>query len=612
MKKLVVAFAALVAVAAGLSLSLTGGDAVAQDLSDNTIPNQYIVIVQDDVNPGLMASAIGASHGAQVLHTYQDAINGFSFRGSSAAADALARNPNVVSVTPDHELSAIASKKCEKNPGAPGCGGGDPPAESEVLPTGVNRIDADKTVTATSNPATVAVAVLDSGIDTEHADLNVVGGANFVGGTSYDDDFGHGTHVAGTIGAIDNELDVIGVAPGTPLYAVKVLDNRGGGSDATIIGGINWVLLHNSDPLQTQIRVINLSLGGPGLDIDSPLRQAIDAVVASGVVVVVAAGNSATDAAFFLPAAYDSVITVSAINDGSDSFASFSNWGADVDLAAPGVDINSTTMGGGTSGNTWDGTSMASPHVAGAAALYLANNSAASPAQVKEYLILTGEPAPDGGWPGDPDDYAERLVDAEWADPVAPLPNFTPWVQISDPTATTTEFGVSATDYEDGTIDATTIEWFLDDVSQGTGATYTLDGSLPDATYTVKAVATDRFSATGSASRTVVKGFPTFDVAVDVVTDKDTYKNRKQVIITVSVSLGGFLPAGGADVHLDLFTENGTHLIGDRQTNSLGNASFSYRVDARNHGYGTYTVDASGAMPPFGSDAASTTFEVVR
>ena len=166
-------------------------------------------------------------------------------------------------------------------------------------------------------------------------------------------------------------------------------------------------------------------------------------------------------------------------------------------------------------------------------------------------------------------------------------------------------------DFEDGAVAAATIDWYLDGVLDLTdSATYPL--TMPDGTYTITAVAADSATATGSASRTVVKGFPTLDVAVDVVTDKDSYKNRKQVIITVSVSLGGFLPADGADVHLDLFTENGTHLIGDREANSLGNAGFSYRVDARNHGYGTYTVDASGVMPLFGSDTASTTFEVVR
>jgi len=605
MNKFIVVFAALVAVAAGLSLSLTGGDAEAQDLSDNAIPNQYIVIVRGDVDPGAAALSAGATHGAQVLHVYRHAINGFSFRGSAVAADALARNPNIVSVTPDHKLSAVAPKKCEKNANAPGCGGEDPPAESEILPTGVDRIDADLTVTANSNPATVAVAVLDSGIDTDHPDLNVVGGANFVGGISYDDDFGHGTHVAGTIGAVDNELGVIGVAPGTPLYAVKVLNGGGGGSDATIIGGINWVMA------QGNIKVINMSLGGFGFDVDGPLRQAIDAAVASGIVVVVAAGNEASDAATFVPAAYDSVITVSAIDDGNGSFASFSNWGADVDLAAPGVGINSTTVGGGTSGDTWNGTSMASPHVAGAVALYLANNSGALPADVKDYLILTGEPAPDGGWPGDPDDYAERLVDAQWADPAVALPNFTPWVQISDPTGDPIALGASATDYEDGAISGDTIDWYLDGIlALADSATYPLD--LPDGTYTIKAVAMDSAGATGSASRTVVVGFPTFEVAVDVATDKATYRNHKQVIITVSVSLGGFVPAAGADVHLDLFTASGAHLVGNRLTDSFGNAGFSYRVDARNHGYGTYTVDASAVLAPFGSDIASTTFEVVR
>jgi subtilisin family serine protease len=268
-------------------------------------------------------------------------------------------------------------------------------------------------------------------------------------------------------------------------------------------------------------------------------------------------------------------------------------------------------MGGGISGDTWNGTSMASPHVAGAAALYLANNPWATPAQVKEFLILTGEPAPDGGWPGDPDDYAERLVDAEWTDPVASMPNFTPWVQISDPTGTPIVFGASATDYEDGAIPGSAIEWFVDDVSKGSGATYEPNPPLADGTYTITAVATDLALATGSASRTVVVGFPTFDVlTVDVVTDQATYRNRKQVVITVSVSLAGLLPVAGADAHVDLITANGTLLVGNLLTNSFGNAAFGYRVDARKHGYGTYTINAAATMTGFDPGSASTTFEV--
>lgn len=168
----------------------------------------------------------------------------------------------------------------------PGCG---EEAPSQSLPEGVNRIDADLTATAASNgavPANVDVAVLDTGIDTEHTDLNVVGGANFVGGTSFSDDHGHGTHVAGTIGAIDNGQGVVGVAPGARLHAVKVLNFMGDGSDASVIAGIDWA----ADPANG-IKVINMSLGGFGSDADSPLRQAVNNAVGAGVVIVVAAGN---------------------------------------------------------------------------------------------------------------------------------------------------------------------------------------------------------------------------------------------------------------------------------------------------------------------------------
>ena len=603
MKRIAIAFGALVVLATVGSLGLTDGDLDAQDPSSHTIAEQYIVIVRSDFDPGQAAIDARASHGAQVLHVYRHAINGFSFRGSAAAAEALTRNPRIISVTPDHRLSAFAPKKCDKNPNAPGCG---EEAPSQSLPDGVNRIDADLTATAASNgaaPADVDVAVLDTGIDTEHTDLNVVGGANFVGGTSFSDDHGHGTHVAGTIGAIDNGQGVVGVAPGARLHAVKVLNSMGEGSDASVIAGIDWA----ADPANS-IEMINMSLGGFGSDVDSPLRQAVNNAVAAGVVIVVAAGNEGWDAALSVPAAYDAVITVSAIDPSNDTFASFSNWGPDVDLAAPGVDIDSTTMGGGTSGPTWDGTSMAAPHVAGAAALYLANNPGAMPHEVKTYLVLTGEPAPDGGWLGDPDEYDERLVDAEWTDPMASMPNFTPWVQIDDPTGEVNEFRATAMDYEEGAMPGSMIHWSVDGFYQDSGETFA--PTLTDGTHTVTAAATDSGSATGSASRTVVVGLPTLDaLTVDVVTDQTSYRNREKVIITVHVSLAGS-PVAGADAHVDVITANGTSLVGDRLTSSFGSAAFSYRVDARKHGYGSYTVDASAAMAGFDPGSNSTTFEV--
>jgi len=304
----------------------------------------------------------------------------------------------------------------------------------QVIPSGVDRIDAEL------NPNTgtdIDVAVLDTGIDLDHPDLvdNIAGGIGFIGNTTGQDDnyqilfrtWGHGTHCAGIIAAADNDFGVLGVAPQARLWAVKVLSKRGSGSFATIIDGIDWVAESRTDQTREPIEVINMSLGGEGEDDgncgytnNDPLHQAICNVVELGVTVVVAAGNETEDSAFHVPAAYDEVITVSAIDDADDSFASFSNFGSDVDITAPGVDILSTALQPPFLGqySALSGTSFSAPHVAGAAALFIwsyidTNGFAPTPAEVRAGLISTAEPAPASGWPGDPDNIDEPLVDAE-------------------------------------------------------------------------------------------------------------------------------------------------------------------------------------------------------
>jgi subtilisin family serine protease len=206
-----------------------------------------------------------------------------------------------------------------------------------------------------------------------------------------------------------------------------VLNRFGAGSFATIIDGIDWVAESWTNPEREPIEVINMSLGGTGADDgncgftnNDPLHQAICTVVDLGVTVVVAAGNESRDAANAVPAAYDEVITVSAIDDEYDTFASFSNFGADVDVTAPGVDILSAALQPRLFGqySALSGTSFSSPHVAGASALFIrsyidAHGSPPTPDQVKQGLLDGAEPAPLLGWPGDPDEIDEPLVDAE-------------------------------------------------------------------------------------------------------------------------------------------------------------------------------------------------------
>jgi len=309
---------------------------------------------------------------------------------------ALQNDPRVYALTPDREVHAFRG-------GPPG---GDDIAE-QVVPWGIERIGA---TTTTSKGANVAVYVVDTGIKVGHEDLtHYVSDDGFAAveckGASclaaWDDDNGHGTHVAGTIGATDNEVGVIGVAPQATLHAVKVLANNGSGSISGIITGIEWVIEHDNGGLP---KVINMSLGGAGSDDQDgqycPSVRSTDAfhnviqkaVCDYNVTVVVAAGNEDADASTSTPAAYDEVITVSA-TDANDDWPYWSNYGDDVDIAAPGVSILSTWNDG--TYNTISGTSMATPHVTGAAALVLSLHPDYTPAEVKAALLANAEDTSD-------------------------------------------------------------------------------------------------------------------------------------------------------------------------------------------------------------------------
>ena len=230
-------------------------------------------------------------------------------------------------------------------------------AVEQTFPWGVDRIDV-QVVHSTSKGAAVKVAILDTGIDLDHPDLNVAGGANFAPGRGYDDKHSHGTHVAGIVAALDNDIGVIGVAPEAALYAVKVLGNGGIGDWSDVIAGIEWCV-------DNGMQVGNMSLGA--ISAPPEVGAACDAAYAAGLVLVAAAGNENRGAVIY-PAAYSSVIAVSATDSG-DNLASFSSVGDKVELAGPGVDVYSTYKGGGYT--TMSGTSMASPHVAGTVALVL-------------------------------------------------------------------------------------------------------------------------------------------------------------------------------------------------------------------------------------------------
>ena len=387
-----------------LGLTATSASAAAAP-STPAVP--YIVVLADNVAPAAAADSHARRYGASVTHVYSHALHGYSATMSDTAAKRIAGDPRVAWVQADRPITIAA----------------------QSLPTGINRVDAELSPTAKVNGVdervNVDVAVIDTGVDLDHPDLNVytAGAKNCSTGRTADDGNGHGTHVAGTIGALDNSTGVVGVAPGARIWPVRVLNNAGSGSWSSVICGIDYVTAHAS-----QIEVANMSLGGTGSDDgncgrsnNDALHAAICASVVAGVTYAVAAGNAADNAANHVPAAYDEVITVSALADFNglpgggaaatcradvdDTFADFSNFGPDVDLIAPGVCILSTWKGARY--NTISGTSMATPHVTGGAALYKATHPSAPPSAVKSALQAAGTT----NWTSqDPDGIQEKLL----------------------------------------------------------------------------------------------------------------------------------------------------------------------------------------------------------
>jgi len=310
-------------------------------------------------------------------------INGKAVLLPPQAEAALGRIPGVVRIDPDVIVEAFGK------PPKP------PPAET--LPWGVDRIDAEL-AWATSTGTGVKVAIVDTGIDLDHPDLqaNIKGNVNTINPRKTgDDDNGHGTHVAGTVAAIDNDIGVIGTSPTAYLYAVKVLSRTGSGFLSDVIEGLQWCI-------DNGMQVVNMSLGTSS-NVQS-FHNAVIAVNNAGIVQVAAAGNASGGPVIY-PAAYEEVIAVSA-TDSTDTIASFSSIGPEVELAAPGVNIPSTWKGGGY--NTISGTSMAAPHVTGTVALAIA----AGLTDVRATLQATAD---DLGATGKDIYYGYGLVDAEEA-----------------------------------------------------------------------------------------------------------------------------------------------------------------------------------------------------
>lgn len=358
--------------------------------ANSNIEDQYIVVFKDGDAKGKALSDVASvkamrkdmldDYGIKnevVVGEYNVALKGFAAKLDAEQLGNLKNDERVDYIESDRVITLAPPGSCTPWPGCKdGDGGGD---TSQITPWGITRIGG---ATASSGTAWV----IDTGIDLDHPDLNVDTGRSAVfvskgpGSGSPDDGNGHGTHVAGTIGAIDNNIDVVGVAAGATMVAVKVLDDRGSGTYSDVISGIDYVAANAS-----QGDVANMSLGGGTSDaVDDAVRNAAD----QGIFFAIAAGNDGADANNYSPARveYTNVWTVSATDD-TDTFASFSNWSGPTDppieFAAPGVDILSLWKDGGT--DTISGTSMASPHVAGL------------------LLVTNGSPNSDGTASGDPD-----------------------------------------------------------------------------------------------------------------------------------------------------------------------------------------------------------------
>lgn len=347
------------------------------------VPDQYIVLFAENALPSLQGPpgqagragldrvalgqeaeafgrALGRSYGAEVRKSFSKAVLGMAVSMEPSEAAELARDPGVVLV---EEVGVIRTALSQPSP-----------------IWNLDRIDQralplDQRYRYANRASSVTAYVIDTGIRLTHHEFQgrARWGVNTSGDTQDIDCHGHGTHVAGTLGGL-----TYGVAKGVGLVAIKALNCSGSGTTATVIDGIEWMIEHVQLPA-----VANMSLGG---GYSEALNQAVARATEAGILVAVAAGNAGADACGFSPASAPKAVTVGAVS-GSDVRASFSNFGSCVDLFAPGVDIRSAHKNSDTTTTSWNGTSMAAPHVAGALAIYLHQNPNAGPETAKDALL---------------------------------------------------------------------------------------------------------------------------------------------------------------------------------------------------------------------------------
>ena len=563
---------------AAIVFSLLAGIAWAQEVRtpERAIDNQYIVVFDEDRVaapdvPGL-AEALARQQGGRLVHVYEHALRGFAAAISATGAAALARNPNVRYVEQDGVVSVV-----ETQPNAT---------------WGLDRIDQrdrplNGTYTYNTTAAGVHVYIIDTGIRRTHVDfggrVSTVGYTAISDGNGTSDCNGHGTHVAATAGGT-----LYGVAKSVTLHAVRVLNCSGSGSTSGVIAGIDWVTANKALPA-----VANMSLGGGA---STALDDAVRSSVASGVAYAVAAGNSNVSACNSSPARVSQALTV-ASSTSSDARSSFSNYGSCVDLFAPGSSITSAWSTGDTATNTISGTSMASPHVAGAAALYLAQNPTASPSTVHAAIVnnaSVGKLTSIGT--GSPNRLLYSLFGTAPSD--------------APPTAAFTFSctGLSCSFNGSGSTDdhaVATYAWSFGDGQGASGAqvlhTYTSGG-----TYTVQLTVTDTANQTDTESRAVTVssggGDPCtacteYAGTLSGTGDSDYHPNGTYYYSGVSGTHRGWL-SGPASADFDLYLQkwNGLYwAIVARSESATSEEQIAYTGTAGYYRWRVYSYSGSGS-----------------
>jgi subtilisin family serine protease len=518
--------------------------------SGAAIPGQYIIVFRDGTTdaPGL-AGALTQAHGGNLLYTYESALLGFAAQLPPPAVTALRNHPNVAYIEQDQVMYALGTQT--------------------NATWGLDRIDQrnrplDQTYTYTHTGAGVRAYIIDTGIRLSHVDFGgraVTGYDAVTADGTANDCNGHGTHVAGTVGGT-----VWGVAKAVRLYAVRVLNCNGSGTTSGVIAGVDWVTQNHIKPA-----VANMSLGGGA---SSTLDQAVQNSINAGIGYAIAAGNGdffgrQLDACTQSPARVGAAMTISATNS-NDAKVSWANYGNCVDFFAPGVSITSAWHSSNTATNTISGTSMAAPHVAGVAALYLQAFPAATPLQVRNALydmttkgIVTSSSTANN--------HLLYSPPTGFGSPPPPPPNAPP---VAGFTYACTDLSCSFTDTSTDS-DGSVVAWSW---NFGDGATSTAQHPsrtyASGGTYTVSLTATDNQGATNTASQSVTVTAPASPPPTGITLSTSAFKEKGLQKVQLSWA--------GATMNVDIFRD------GDLIAGNVANTG-SYLDHINNRGGGSYT-----------------------